>query len=1487
MRLTSKLSESWKLAPVSCAADRQFRGAFEGLLPGLLFGLAIVFTGRAVRRLLSAGAWTSAARHFLGALSVVMLLLSGMILTPLQAQNISLVPVITTVAGDGPSDAPGGYSGDGGAATAAKISSPFGVAVDSAGNFYIADYSNNRIREVSAATGIITTVAGDGAEGYSGDGGPATNAELYNPVGVAVDGAGNLYIADSYNYRIREVNVATGIITTVAGGGSGCPGQTDLEGDGCSAISAYINEPHAVAVDSAGDLYIADLLDSRIREVSASTGIITTVAGIAGTGYSGDGGQATSAALHYPSDVALDSAGNLYIADAANNRIRMVNASTGIITTVAGSGPTGVGVGGLSGDGGLATSAELFYPTGVALDSAGDLYIADSTNQRIRAVSALTGIITTVAGTGTGNGTGGYSGDGGPATSAKLADPTAVALDSTGGLYIADTVNNRIRKVGLGPVNFGGVNVGANSTQTLYFSFNAADSGISASVLTKGATGLDFTDAGTGTCTTNGSDYTYTAGDICTMDVNFTPRFAGARYGAVVLLNSLSGPIATAYVFGTGEGPQAVFSPPAQSTLGGGFNGRSVAVDGSGNVYVADAGYSAVKEMPPGCTSSSCVTTLGGGFNQPNGVAVDGSGNVYVADSENSAVKEMPLGCTSSSCVTTLGGGFSFPTGVAVDASGNVYVADQANSAVKEMPSACPSSSCVTSLGGGFLYPNGVAVDGRGNVYVADTDSNAVKEMPPACASTSCVTMLGGGFSGPTGVAVDGSGDVYVADSANSAVYEMPPGCTSSACVTTLAGVLGGTWGVAVDDRGDVYFPIYGPGAVSELDRANPPSLTFATTPAGQTSSDSPQSVTIQNIGNMPLDAVSAGLVVTGPNFVQVEGSGTPEDCTASFSLAQGASCNLSISFEPQSAGPLSSTAVFTDNALNANPSAMQSVTLQGIGTPATPTVTTWPTASAIIYGQTLASSTLTGGAASVSGSFAFTTPSTLPTAGTQSESVTFVPTDTTDYSQVTNSVSVLVFKATPTVTWPTASAIILGQTLASSTLTGGSAISAITNATVPGSFAFTNPTTVPPVGMQSESATFTPTDTVDYASVTGTVNVQVNSAGLPMPTITWATPAAITYGTALSGKQLDATAAYDGAKVAGTFTYTPAKGTVLGAGMQTLSVVFTPVNTTDYTPATASVTLEVDPAATKISWNKPAGITYGTALSSAQLDATASVPGTFSYSPDAGAVLTAGPQTLSVTFTPTDSTDYQNSVDSVTITVDKAEPEITWAAPAFISYGTALSGAQLDATASVPGTFSYSPALGAVPAAGTDTLSTTFTPTDTTDYTTAKASVSLLDISSTPTITWTTPEAITYGTALSGAQLDATATYNGAKVAGTFTYTPAKGTVLGAGVQTLSLQFTPSNTSNYNTVSGSVTLQVNQATPKITWPKPAAITEGTALSNTQLDATASVPGTFTYTPDAGTVLAEGMQTLSVLFAPTDITDYTTQTATTTITVKP
>ncbi len=293
---------------------------------------------------------------------------------------------------------------------------------------------------------IISTVVGNGVLGFSGDGGPDTAAELHSPEGIRLDDSGNIYFADAGSNRIRKVIASTGIISTVAGGGTGLG-----YGDGGPATDAALDLPTDIAIDDSGNIYIADMEDYVIRKVTTSTGIITSIVGIPGSlnfGYAGDGGQAATAVLDYPDGLALDDSGNIYIADYFNNAIRKVTISTGIITTVAGNGyghfVTGGGYqGGYTGNGGPATTAELHGPTGVALDDSGNIYISDIWNNCIRKVIASTGIITTVAG----RHTGGYSGDGGPARLAELSEPVGVSVDKYGNIYIGDYNNNRIRKV--------------------------------------------------------------------------------------------------------------------------------------------------------------------------------------------------------------------------------------------------------------------------------------------------------------------------------------------------------------------------------------------------------------------------------------------------------------------------------------------------------------------------------------------------------------------------------------------------------------------------------------------------------------------------------------------------------------------------------------------------------------------------------------------------------------------------------------------------------------------------------------------------------------------------------------------------------------------------------------------------------------------------------------------------------------------------------
>ena len=607
--------------------------------------------------------------------------------------------LLTLVAGNGTT----GFSGDNGPATSAQLAYPSGVAVDSAGNVYIADTTNQRIRKVS--NGVITTVAGGGAS--FGDNGPATSAQLNTPTGVAVDSAGNLYIADIGNQRVRRVS--NGVITTVAGSGVCC----GFSGDNGPATGAQLGGPYGIAVDSAGNLYIADSNNQRIREVS--NGVITTVAGNGVCcGFSGDNGPATSAQLGVPAAVAVDSAGNLYIADTSNNRIRKV--SGGVITTVAGNGTPG-----FSGDNGPATSAQFNAPYGVAVDSAGSLYIADSANNVIRKVSA--GVISSVAG----NGTPSFSGDNGPATSAQLLDPYGVAVDSVGNLYVADTANNCVRKVSNGVIT----TVAGNAT----YGFSG-DNGPAASAQLRHPYGVAVDSAG---------------------------NLYIADYDNNRIRKVSNGQITTVAGNG-GYGSSGDNGPATSAEL---YQPTGVAVDSAGNLYIADWGGSRIRKV----TNGTITTVAGGGLSGlgdngpatsaqlsvPAGVAVDSAGNLYIADEDNCRIRKV-----SNGVITTVAGsgtvGFSgdngpaisaqltYPSGVAVDSAGNLYIADAGNFRIRKV-----SNGVITTVAGDgtrglsgdngpatsaqLSRPWGVAVDSAGNVYIADHDNNRIRVLTPSGSS--------------------------------------------------------------------------------------------------------------------------------------------------------------------------------------------------------------------------------------------------------------------------------------------------------------------------------------------------------------------------------------------------------------------------------------------------------------------------------------------------------------------------------------------------------------------------------------------------------------------------------------------------------------------------------------------------------------------------------------------------------------------------------
>ena len=584
---------------------------------------------------------------------------------------------ITTIAGGST------FAGDGGPATEAPLN-PFGIALDADGNLFIADTLKNRVRRVDRTTLIITTIAGTGIGGRTGDNGLSTAAALDNPYAVAFDPAGDLYIADTNNSVVRKIAVGTGIITTVAGSG-----EYGVAGDGGPALEAELQDPFDVAVDSSGNLFIADSFINRIRRVDAVTGIITTVAGTGQAGFSGDGGPAEEAMLNLPAGIALDSSDDLLIADTDNNRIRKVDLATGTITTIVGTGEDG-----FSGDGGPALAAALSFPSGVAIDGAGNLFIADDGNGTIRQVAADTNIITTVAGDGSFE----FSGDGGLALEAGLNSASKVALDSGGNLFITDVGNRRIRVVEAGT---GLITTVAGGNREFL-----GDGGPAAAAILNIPRDIEF-DAGGNLFVVDETSERIRRIDG---DTGFISTFAGgAEYPDE----------------GLGDGGPAT-EAPLSSPAG-------IVFDASGNLFIADTWHHQIRKVDANSgiisrfagTGAESFSGDGGPateavLNVPEALAISSDGNLYVADTENFRIRRINVG---NGIITTVAGtgtnGYSGDGGPAVaaalsyvadigfDSDGNLLIVDtDPNSRIRKLD--IVSGTITTIAGGGMDYDDGV-----------------------------------------------------------------------------------------------------------------------------------------------------------------------------------------------------------------------------------------------------------------------------------------------------------------------------------------------------------------------------------------------------------------------------------------------------------------------------------------------------------------------------------------------------------------------------------------------------------------------------------------------------------------------------------------------------------------------------------------------------------------------------------------------------------
>ena len=1105
------------------------------------------------------------------------------------------------------------------------LSNPSAVVVDSQGDVFIADTGNNQIVEISAA-GVASVLTFTGLD-------PA----LSSPSGIALDGSGNIYVADSGNNRIVEISAGVGSVVAPNG--------------------LTFNSPRGVAVDAAGNLYFTDEGNNRVIKVPAGGSAAALAITSLGT------------ALNSPIGLATDSGGNLYIADGGNNRVVEVAPSgAGTVLSI---------VGGLT----------LNTPSGVAVDGVGDVFIADTSNNRT--VEVAPGGNPTVLFTG----------------SLTLNHPLGVAVDVAGSAYIADSSDNVIDHASMSAVGFGHVQYGAASgtTETLNFTVGYGVTLGSVQALTLGTPGLDFIAAlspscdlagpkgcGGGTTCVNGA-----TNRSCRVIVTFLPTAPGLRRGAIVLFNNSVPPvpIITVPLYGFGDAPLTSLAPNIGTVINAGGLALSypfqVALDGAGNIYVGDYIGSDVTRIPAGGGNATRVTlgTPGGiAVQYITGVAIDGAGNLFVGDHENNRILVVTPGGIVSVLSITGSPALGLPTALAFDAAGNLCIADYANGRIIRVSTPVVAGSTSSGLGvvigtGTFSFTGstltGITADAQGNIYAAagtENSSSIIKVTTTGVASALSFPGITPAISNPQGVAVDAMGNIYVVDSGNSRIVALTTAGVASVlsisglpAPSTLSSTL---FGVTLDPSGNLYIPDWTNNRIVFVNISEA-ALAFASTNQGSTSTDSPKTATVANLGNQAL------VFATDPTFTAnfSQPSASSNQCLVDTSLTSGTVCNVSVQFTPQSVGSLSAGIVLTNNTVNVGGST-QTISVSGIGlNPGdTTAVSVSSSATSAGIGQPLTVTALVTD--TTSGHTA-----TVPTGG-----VTFVDTVGSTATSLNGGGSV---------------ALVGGTAVLARVQLSGAGLHTITAdyAGVAGSFLAASNTSTLTVSKDTE---------IIAGPTTQPVQVVTGQAGSVRVTVTGpysgevASPSGTLGYSVLNSSNVrvaSGSAALTPGETSSTGTVSLANS--LAAGTYTVSVSYGGDGNYAASAAATTIQLVVGQITPTVNWTEPAGITYGSTLggvlTASAANGSTPVPGTFSYTATlqggsaisvTGATrLSAGTYALTAAFTPTDIVTYKAATSSVSLAVAQVSPAIALASSAttVLSKSTVTFTATVSSSAGAP----------------------------------------------------------------------------------------------------------------------------------------------------------------------------------------------------------